>query len=467
MKIYNTLTRQKEEFIPIDEGKVKMYVCGPTVYDLFHIGNARTFVIFDTVRKYLEYRGYEVTYVQNFTDIDDKMIKKSEEANIPIKDFGDKYIMEYYNDADRLNIKRATYNPRATEYIKEIIEFISDLENKGLTYEVDGDVYFETQKFSEYGKLSGQNLDDLKSGSRIEIDKRKKHPIDFVLWKSAKANEPSWKSPWGMGRPGWHIECSCMASNLLGETIDIHAGGTDLIFPHHENEIAQSEARSEKEFANYWMHGAFINVDNKKMSKSVGNFYTAREILDMYDVETIRLFMLSGHYRTQINFSLDLLDSSKASLERMYNTLDRLEDYRRDKNKKDGLSDQEIKVKEKLLEYKNRYIEEMDNDFNTADGISVIFEMIRFLNTSLDVSSSYEILSFSIDLLRELGYPIGILQKEKTSALEEEIENLIIKRDKARENKDFKESDRIRDLLKEKGIVLEDTAKGTRWKIIK
>lgn len=467
MKIYNTLTRQKEEFIPIDEGKVKMYVCGPTVYDLFHIGNARTFVIFDTVRKYLEYRGYEVTYVQNFTDIDDKMIKKSEEANLPIKDFGDKYIMEYYNDADRLNIKRATYNPRATEYIKEIIEFISDLENKGLTYEVDGDVYFETQKFSKYGKLSGQNLDDLKSGSRIEIDKRKKHPIDFVLWKSAKANEPSWKSPWGMGRPGWHIECSCMASNLLGETIDIHAGGTDLIFPHHENEIAQSEARSGKEFANYWMHGAFINVDNKKMSKSVGNFYTAREILDMYDVETIRLFMLSGHYRTQINFSLDLLDSSKASLERMYNTLDRLEDYRRDKNKKDGLSDEEIKVKEKLLEYKNRYIEEMDNDFNTADGISVIFEMIRFLNTSLNVSSSYEILSFSIDLLRELGYPIGILQKEKISALEEEIENLIIKRDKARENKDFKESDRIRDLLKERGIVLEDTAKGTRWKIIK
>ena len=464
MKIYNTLTRQKEEFIPIEKGKVKMYVCGPTVYDLFHIGNARTFVIFDTVRKYLEYRGYKVEYVQNFTDIDDKMITKSEEANLPIKDFGDKFIKEYYKDADKLNIKRATFNPRATEYIDEIIEFISDLEKKGFTYDKDGNVYFDTQKFDEYGKLSGQNLDDLRSGSRIEVDKNKKNPTDFVLWKTAKPNEPFWESPWGLGRPGWHIECSCMASNLLGETIDIHAGGTDLIFPHHENEIAQSESRSGKDFANYWMHGAFINVDDKKMSKSLGNFYTAREILDMYDVETIRLFMLSGHYRTQINFSLDLLDSSKSSLERLYNTLDNLKDYSLNKN--DKITKKEKEIKEELVKYKEKYIYEMDNDFNTADGISVLFEIVRFLNTSINEDSSFEILRFSIDMLKELGYPLGILQEEKTLKLEEEVEKLIDERNMARDNKDYKESDRIRDLLKEKGVILEDTSSGTRWKRI-
>ena len=298
MKVYNTLTRQKEEFVPLEEGKVRMYVCGPTVYNLFHIGNARTFIIFDTIRKYLEYKGYEVNFVQNFTDIDDKMIKKAQDTDTTVKELGDRYIMEYYQDADKLKIKRATVNPRATEYIEEMITFISELIEKGYAYEVDGDVYYSTKSFAEYGKLSGQNLEDLQSGSRVEIDERKKDPMDFALWKKVKPYEPSWKSPWGFGRPGWHIECSCMALNLLGETIDIHAGGTDLVFPHHENEIAQSEGRSGKTFAKYWLHGAFINVDNRKMSKSLNNFFTAREILEKYDAEVVRLFMISGHYRT-------------------------------------------------------------------------------------------------------------------------------------------------------------------------
>lgn len=461
MKVYNTLTRRKEEFIPLEEGKVKMYVCGPTVYNLFHIGNARTFIIFDTIRRYLEYRGYEVKFVQNFTDIDDKMIKKAKDNNTTVKDLGDHYIMEYYKDADKLKIKRATVNPRATEYIKEMISFIEDLIAKGLAYEMDGDVYYSTKSYKEYGKLSGQNLDDLQSGARIDVDERKQDPMDFALWKKAKPFEPSWKSPWGNGRPGWHIECSCMALNLLGETIDIHAGGTDLIFPHHENEIAQSEGRSGKTFAKYWLHGAFINVDNRKMSKSLNNFFTAREILEKYDTEVVRLFMISGHYRTQINFTMEVLDSAKASLDRMYNALNILNGYL--KNEKQVITPEEESLKAELLSFKDRFIEKMDDDFNTADGISVIFELIREVNIKINEDSSVELVKFVMDLLKDLGTPLGIMQNDLGGTLEEEVEELIKMRNEARKNRDFALSDKIRDDLTSKGIILEDTAQGVRW----
>lgn len=461
MKVYNTLTRQKEEFVPIEEGKVRMYVCGPTVYNLFHIGNARTFIIFDTIRKYLEYKGYEVNFVQNFTDIDDKMIKKAQDTDTTVKELGDRYIMEYYQDADKLKIKRATVNPRATEYIEEMIAFISELIEKGFAYEVDGDVYYSTKSFAGYGKLSGQNLDDLQSGSRVEVDERKKDPMDFALWKKVKPYEPSWKSPWGFGRPGWHIECSCMALNLLGETIDIHAGGTDLIFPHHENEIAQSEGRSGKTFAKYWLHGAFINVDNRKMSKSLNNFFTAREILEKYDSEVVRLFMISGHYRTQINFTIELLDSAKASLERMYNALTRLNGYL--STASEDVQPEDETVKASLLSYKERFIEKMDDDFNTADAISVIFELIRDVNIKINENSSISLITFAMDLLRDLGSPLGILQNPVGGTLEEEIEALIAKRNEARKNRDFATADKIRNDLASEGIILEDTPSGVRW----
>lgn len=461
MKVYNTLTRQKEEFAPIEEGKVRMYVCGPTVYNLFHIGNARTFIIFDTIRKYLEYKGYEVNFVQNFTDIDDKMIKKAQDTDTTVKELGDRYIMEYYQDADKLKIKRATVNPRATEYIEEMIAFISELIEKGFAYEVDGDVYYSTKSFAGYGKLSGQNLDDLQSGSRVEVDERKKDPMDFALWKKVKPYEPSWKSPWGFGRPGWHIECSCMALNLLGETIDIHAGGTDLIFPHHENEIAQSEGRSGKTFAKYWLHGAFINVDNRKMSKSLNNFFTAREILEKYDSEVVRLFMISGHYRTQINFTIELLDSAKASLERMYNALTRLNGYL--STASEDVQPEDETVKASLLSYKERFIEKMDDDFNTADAISVIFELIRDVNIKINENSSISLITFAMDLLRDLGSPLGILQNPVGGTLEEEIEALIAKRNEARKNRDFATADKIRNDLASEGIILEDTPSGVRW----
>ena len=461
MKVYNTLTRQKEEFVPLEEGKVRMYVCGPTVYNLFHIGNARTFIIFDTIRKYLEYKGYEVNFVQNFTDIDDKMIKKAQDTDTTVKELGDRYIMEYYQDADKLKIKRATVNPRATEYIEEMISFISELIEKGLAYEVDGDVYYSTKSFAGYGKLSGQNLEDLQSGSRVEVDERKKDPMDFALWKKVKPYEPSWKSPWGFGRPGWHIECSCMALNLLGETIDIHAGGTDLVFPHHENEIAQSEGRSGKTFAKYWLHGAFINVDNRKMSKSLNNFFTAREILEKYDSEVVRLFMISGHYRTQINFTIELLDSAKASLERMYNALTRLNGYL--STASEEAQPEEELVKASLLLYKERFIEKMDDDFNTADAISVIFELIRDVNIKINETSSKALIHFAMELLRDLGSPLGILQNSVGGTLEEEIEALIEKRNEARKNRDFATADKIRNDLAAEGIILEDTPSGVRW----
>ncbi|AUM97285.1 TPA: cysteine--tRNA ligase [Clostridium botulinum] len=465
MKVYNTLTNKKEEFVTLVPGEVKMYVCGPTVYNFFHIGNARTFVVFDSIRRYLEYRGYKVKFIQNFTDIDDKMIKKANEEGTTVKELGDRFIKEYYKDADDLNIERATKNPRATEFMDEIIRFVSDLIEKGYAYEIDGDVYFSTKRFGDYGKLSGQNLEELQLGSRINVDERKKDPMDFAIWKSQKPGEPAWKSPWGMGRPGWHIECSCMAYNLLGETIDIHAGGSDLSFPHHENEIAQSEARTGKQFAKYWLHSAFVNVNNQKMSKSLNNFFTAREILEKYDADVLRMFMLSGHYRTQINFSMELLDSTKAALDRLYNSINNLENLL-DEVKNEELRAKELEYKNELQKYKEKYIEKMDDDFNTADAISVIFDLIRDVNTNITIESSKELVKYTLDLIRELGNPLGILQESTKASLEEEIEKLIEERQKARKEKNWALADKIRDNLKERGIVLEDTPQGVRWKQI-
>ena len=465
MRIYNTLTRQKEEFIPIIPGEVKMYVCGPTVYNFFHIGNGRTFIIFDTIRRYLEYRGYKVTFIQNFTDIDDKMINKANDEGITVKELGDKYIKEYYQDADALQIERATVNPRATEYIKDIIKFVEELIETGFAYEVDGDVYYSTKKFSDYGKLAGQNLDDLQAGARISVDERKKDPMDFAVWKSQKPGEPAWESPWGLGRPGWHIECSCMAKKLLGDTIDIHAGGMDLKFPHHENEIAQSEAVTGKPFAHYWIHSAFVNVDNKKMSKSLNNFFTAREILEEYDADAVRFLMLSGHYRIQINFTKELLDSATSSMERLYNCINNLENLKEEVNKK-TIDNEEQDYLKSLDKYRERFIEKMDDDFNTADAISVLFDLTKDINNNININSSVELCEKAEALIRELGNPLGILQNRMKKDLETEIQELIDKRQQARKDKDFALADKIRDDLKNRNIVLEDTPQGVRWKKI-
>ena len=450
IKVYNTLNKKKEEFIPLTPGEVKMYVCGPTVYNFFHIGNGRTFIVFDTIRRYFEYRGFKVDFVQNFTDIDDKMIKKANEEGTTVKKIGDTYIKEYYQDADALNIERATVNPRATEFIGEIIKFVKGLVDKGYAYEVDGDVYFSTKKFEGYGKLSGQNIEDLQSGARISVDERKKDPMDFAIWKAQKPGEPAWNSPWGMGRPGWHIECSCMAKKLLGETIDIHAGGSDLKFPHHENEIAQSEALTGEPFARYWLHSAFVNVNNEKMSKSLNNFFTAREILERYDADVIRFLMLSAHYRQQLNFSEDLLESAKASVERIYNAIGNLENLI-DEVSREEMNEEEKAYLESLNKYKEKYIEKMDDDFNTADAITAIFDLIKDTNTNITIDSSKELAQKALELIRELGAPLGMFQKSTKGNLEEEIEALIAKRQQAR---------------KDRGIVLEDTPQGVRWKMI-
>lgn len=465
IKVYNTLNKKKEEFIPLTPGEVKMYVCGPTVYNFFHIGNGRTFIVFDTIRRYFEYRGFKVDFVQNFTDIDDKMIKKANEEGTTVKKIGDTYIKEYYQDADALNIERATVNPRATEFIGEIIKFVKGLVDKGYAYEVDGDVYFSTKKFEGYGKLSGQNIEDLQSGARISIDERKKDPMDFAIWKAQKPGEPAWNSPWGMGRPGWHIECSCMAKKLLGETIDIHAGGSDLKFPHHENEIAQSEALTGEAFARYWLHSAFVNVNNEKMSKSLNNFFTAREILERYDADVIRFLMLSAHYRQQLNFSEDLLESAKASVERIYNAIGNLENLI-DEVSREEMNEEEKAYLESLNKYKEKYIEKMDDDFNTADAITAIFDLIKDTNTNITIDSSKELAQKALELIRELGAPLGMFQKSTKGNLEEEIEALIAKRQQARKDRDFALADKIRDELKDRGIVLEDTPQGVRWKMI-
>ncbi|AQM61272.1 MULTISPECIES: cysteine--tRNA ligase [Clostridium] len=464
MKLYNTLTRKKEEFVPITPGEVKMYVCGPTVYNFFHIGNGRTFIVFDTIRRYFEYRGYKVKFVQNFTDIDDKMIKRANEEGTSVKKVGDKYISEYYTDADALNIERATVNPRATEYMNEIIKFVKELIDKGYAYEVDGDVYFSTKKFEGYGKLSGQNLEDLQAGARINVDERKKDPMDFAIWKAKKPGEPAWKCPWGEGRPGWHIECSCMAKNILGDTIDIHAGGMDLAFPHHENEIAQSEALTGEPFAHYWLHSAYVNVNNKKMSKSLNNFFTARDVLKEYSSDVIRFLMLSCHYRIQLNYSKDLLDSAKASVERMYNAIGNLENLI-DEVSRVEMNDEEKEYLKSLDKYRQKYIEKMDDDFNTADAITAIFDLIKDINTNVNSESSKELAEGALALIRELGAPLGMLQEStKGGDLAAEVEALIEQRQQARKDRDFALADKIRDDLKDRGIVLEDTPQGVRWK---
>ncbi|OPZ92339.1 MAG: Cysteine--tRNA ligase [Firmicutes bacterium ADurb.Bin419] len=465
MKIYNTLTRKKEEFIPINENEVRMYSCGPTVYNYFHIGNARPFIIFDTVRRYLEYRGYKVNFVQNFTDIDDKMIKRANEENITVKELADRFISEYFTDAKGLGIDKATIHPKATENIDAIIELIKKLEDNGFAYSVNGDVYFSTRKFKEYGKLSHQSLDDLEIGSRIDVDERKQDPMDFAIWKAQKPGEPAWDSPWGKGRPGWHIECSAMANKYLGETIDIHSGGQDLVFPHHENEIAQSEAANGKPFARYWMHNGFINVNNEKMSKSAGNFFTVRDIAEKFDYEVIRFFMLSAHYRSPINFSADLLEQAQNGLERIYNCLENLL-YLGEHAQEKELTDEEKALQSRLLEIKDKFIEGMEDDINTADAIAAIFDMVKEVNSNITAStnSSREIIEFSHSLIKELGGVLGIGQKQKENDLDSEIEELISQRQQARKEKNWKLSDEIRDKLKGMGIVLEDTPQGVKWK---
>ena len=463
MKIFNTMTRQKEEFKPLEEGKVKMYVCGPTVYNYIHVGNARPFIIFDTLRRYLEYRGYEVNYVQNFTDVDDKIIKRGHEENIAPEEVAKKYIEEYFVDADGLGIKRATVHPQVTNNIEEIIEFVKELEDKGYAYAVNGDVYFDTQKFNGYGKLSGIKQEELEAGSRIEVNDQKRHPMDFVLWKAKKEGEPGWMSPWGEGRPGWHIECSVMSRRYLGDTIDIHAGGQDLKFPHHENEIAQSEARSGKTFSNYWMHNEYININNEKMSKSKGNFFTVRDISKLYDLEIVRFFMLSTHYRNPINFSDEILNQSKAGLERLYNAKERVE-FIISKLSDDAENAEELKLEEELNSFRQRFIEAMDDDLNTAAAVSIIFELAKFMNSNVNEKSTKEFAKKVLDEFNELTGVLNVVNKKQDDMLDEEVEKLIEARTQAKKNKDFKLADEIRDELLNKGIILEDTRQGVKWR---
>lgn len=465
MKLYNTLTRKKEEFEPLEEGKVKMYVCGPTVYNYIHIGNARPYIIFDTIRRYMEYKGYEVTYVQNFTDVDDKIINKANKENTDMSVISNRYIEETLKDEQGLNIKSATYNPRVTQEMPEIIEMIKTLVTKGFAYEVDGSVYYNTAKFNEYGKLSKKNIDELQAGAseRVDIDTNKKNPMDFILWKPAKPNEPKWQSPWGEGRPGWHIECSVMAKKYLGDTIDIHAGGEDLIFPHHENEIAQSEAASGKPFAKYWLHNGFMNIDNKKMSKSTGNFFTLREIANEFPYEVIRFFILNAQYRSPINFSRELVQSAQNGLERIKNSLSNI-DYTIQNTKIQNLSEAEKDLLKELPKFKQDFENAMDDDFNTADAVTAIYEIAKFANININENSSKEFAESVKSIFKSLTDVLGLLQTEQKLDIDEvEIQNLIDKRQEAKKAKDFKLADEIRDDLKQKGIILEDTRQGVRW----
>lgn len=465
MKLYNTLTRKKEEFKPIEEGKVKMYVCGPTVYNFFHIGNARPFIIFDTFRRYLEYRGYEVAYVQNFTDVDDKIINRANEEGITPFEVADKYIEEYFKDADGLGIKRASIHPRVTENIQEIIDFIQDLISKNHAYESKGDVYFDTKSFDQYGKLSKQNLEELDLGARIEVSEIKKNPMDFALWKTKKEGEIGWTSPWGEGRPGWHIECSVMSSRYLGETIDIHAGGQDLIFPHHENEIAQSECKSGKIFANYWIHNGYININNEKMSKSKGNFFMVRDIAKEVDLEIVRFFMLSAHYRNPVNFSHEMLMQAKAGMERLYNTREKLE-FTINSATVENMSNEESNMIEELNSFRSRFVESMEDDINTADAVASIFELAKFINTKVDENSSKEWMQKNLEMFTELTGVLNIIQRREDDSLAEDVERLIEERVQAKKDKNFQRADEIREELKAMGIELEDTRQGTKWKRI-
>ena len=466
MKVFNTLTKKKEEFVPLEEGKVRMYVCGPTVYNYIHIGNARPMIVFDTVRRYFEYKGYDVNYVSNFTDVDDKIIKKAIEEQVSAQEISQRYIAECKKDMAGMNVKPATKHPLATEEICGMVEMISELIDKGYAYEKNGTVYFSTRKFKDYGKLSHKNLDDLRSGGRsllVSGEDEKEDPLDFVLWKPKKEGEPFWKSPWSDGRPGWHIECSVMSRKYLGEQIDIHAGGEDLIFPHHENEIAQSEAANGKEFARYWMHNAFLNIDNRKMSKSLGNFRTVREISEQYDLQVLRFFMLSAHYRSPLNFSAELMEASKNGLERILNATDNLK-YLIASVAAEEMSAEEKEAFSKTDAYVEEFEKAMDDDFNTADAIAAIFELVKYANTTATAESSKEYLRGLLDRIVKLGDVLGLILDKKEELLDADIEKLIEERQAARKAKDFARADVIRDELLEKGIILKDTREGVQWK---
>ncbi|WP_297124174.1 cysteine--tRNA ligase [uncultured Eubacterium sp.] len=461
MKIFNTMSRRKEEFIPVDPNEVKIYACGPTVYNFIHIGNARPLCVFDVLRRYLEYRGYNVKFVQNFTDVDDKIIKRANEENCAFEEISEKYIKEFWTDAHGLNFKDATVHPKATENIDEIIDIIKTLEEKGYAYAVDGDVYYRTLKFKDYGKLSHQPIDDLQSGARIAVGDKKEDPLDFALWKAAKEGEPYWDSPWGKGRPGWHIECSAMNKRYLGNTIDIHCGGQDLIFPHHENEIAQSEAANGCMFSKYWMHNGYINVDNVKMSKSLGNFKTVREIADVYGYEVIRYFLISSHYRSPINYNLEIIEQCKSALERLYNCRESL-DFSIKNAKTDIADDDEILA---LIDSrKEQFINSMDDDLNTADGIAAVFDLVSDINTEIiNKEVSKNVCQKAADMFDELTGVLGLVYNRKSNDINDDIEKLIEERQQARANKDWATADRIRDELKAQGITLKDTPQGVTW----
>lgn len=462
MKVYNTLTRKKEELVPITPGEIKMYACGPTVYNYIHIGNARPLCIFDILRRYLEYRGYNVKFVQNFTDIDDKIIRRANEEHVDFSEISELYIKEFWTDADGLNVRHATINPKATENIDAIIQIISTLIEKGYAYEAQGDVYFSTEKFKDYGKLSHQPLEDLEAGARIMVGEVKREPMDFAVWKAAKPGEPAWDSPWGKGRPGWHIECSAMNWRYLGDTIDIHCGGQDLIFPHHENEIAQSECFTGKPFAHYWMHNGYINVDNVKMSKSLGNFFTVRDVAEKYGYEPIRYLLISAQYRSPINYSTDIIEQCIAALNRLYTCRDSL-DFEL-KNASDAEHDGDKAIVDGFDKYREQFISAMDDDLNTADAIASIFELVRDINTNVvGKTPSKALVEGAIAMFDELTGVLGLVYNRKTETLDSDVEALIEARTNARKEKNWAEADRIRDQLKEMGIVLEDTAQGVKW----
>ena len=466
MKIFNTLSKTKQEFVPLEENKVKMYVCGPTVYNFIHIGNARPMIVFDTVRRYFEYKGYDVNFVSNFTDVDDKIIKKAIEEGVSSDEISKRYIAECKKDMEGMNIKPATKHPLATEEIGGMIEMIQTLIDKGYAYEKNGTVYYRTRKFDEYGKLSHKNLDDLRSGERsllVTGEDEKEDPLDFVLWKPKKEGEPFWVSPWSEGRPGWHIECSVMSKKYLGEQIDIHAGGEDLVFPHHENEIAQSEAANGKEFSKYWMHNAFLNIDNHKMSKSLGNFRTVREISEQYDLQVLRFFMLSAHYRSPLNFSADLMEASKNGLDRIVNAADHLK-FLIGNAKNEAMTDGEIETFAKTDEFVQSFEKAMEDDFNTADAVSAVFELVKYINTNTDADSSKEYLEKLLARLVKLTDVLGLIVDKEEEILDADIEKLIEERQSARKAKDFKRADAIRDELLAKGIILKDTREGVQWK---
>ncbi len=462
MKVYNTLTRKKEELVPITPGEIKMYACGPTVYNYIHIGNARPLCIFDILRRYLEYRGYNVKFVQNFTDIDDKIIRRANEEHVDFSEISERYIKEFWTDADGLNVRHATINPKATENIDAIIQIISTLIEKGYAYEAQGDVYFSTEKFKDYGKLSHQPLEDLEAGARIMVGEVKREPMDFAVWKAAKPGEPAWDSPWGKGRPGWHIECSAMNWRYLGDTIDIHCGGQDLIFPHHENEIAQSECFTGKPFAHYWMHNGYINVDNVKMSKSLGNFFTVRDVAEKYGYEPIRYLLISAQSRSPINYSTDIIEQCIAALNRLYTCRDSL-DFEL-KNAADAEHDGDKAIIDGFNKYREQFIAAMDDDLNTADAIASIFELVRDINTNVvGQTPSKALVEVAIAMFDELTGVLGLVYNRKTETLDSDVEALIEARTNARKEKNWAEADRIRDQLKEMGIVLEDTAQGVKW----